>query len=128
GGGSGGPGITTLPHLRDFIIKGPRRATGISETPSRARIFSCRPTTQNEERPCARQILSKIAGEAYRRPLAANELDRLMPIFDKASGSGGCGRSGGGFESGIRAALGAVVAGTYILFRVEKASPCTTAG
>ena len=117
GGGSGGPGITTLPHLRDFIIKGPRHATGISETPSRAKIFTCRPTTPSEERPCARQILSRVAGEAYRRPLAANELDRLMPIFDKASGSG---RSGGGFESGIRAALEAVLASPYFIFRLEK--------
>src|SRR5437764_6490895 len=79
GGGSGGPGITTLPHVRDLIIKGPYRATGISETPSREKVFSCRPTTASEERPCARQILSRLAGEAYRRPVTAAELDRLMP-------------------------------------------------
>ena len=117
GGGSGGPGITTLPHLRDFIIKGPYRATGISDTSSRAKIFSCRPTTPSEERPCARQILSKIGGEAYRRPLAANEIDRLMPIFDKASAST---KGAGGFESGIRATLEAVLASPYFIFRLEK--------
>src|SRR5262245_44428116 len=126
GGGSGGPGITTLPHLRDFIIKGPYKATGISETPSRARIFTCRPTGSSEESPCARQILTKIAGEAYRRPVAASEIDRLMPIYDKgAAGAGkpgGSGRSGGsgGFENGIRSALEAVLASPYFIFRLEK--------
>src|SRR4030095_12634530 len=35
GGGSGGGGITTLPHLRDLIVKGPCRVTGILVTPTR---------------------------------------------------------------------------------------------
>jgi uncharacterized protein DUF1592/uncharacterized protein DUF1588/uncharacterized protein DUF1585/uncharacterized protein DUF1587/uncharacterized protein DUF1595 len=126
GGGSGGPGITTLPHLRDFVVKGPYKATGISETPSRAKIFVCRPTTSAEERPCARQILSKIGSEAYRRPLTASELDRLMPIFD--AGAGGAAKAGkagtagkaGGFEAGVRAALEAVLASPYFIFRLEK--------
>jgi uncharacterized protein DUF1592/uncharacterized protein DUF1588/uncharacterized protein DUF1587/uncharacterized protein DUF1585/uncharacterized protein DUF1595 len=131
GGGSGGPGITTLPHLRDFIIKGPYKATGISETPTRARIFTCRPTTPTEERPCARQILSKIGGDAYRRPMTANELDRLMPIYDKGAGrAGAAGRSGGstGFESGVRAALEAVLASPYFIFRLEKEPVSATPG
>ena len=50
------PGITTLPHLRDLIIKGPYRPTGISETASRQKIFSCRPTGSAEEAPCARHL------------------------------------------------------------------------
>jgi hypothetical protein len=69
GGGSGGPGITTLPHVRDLTIKGPSRITGLSETASRQRIFTCRPTRPAEEQPCARQIVARLAGEAYRRPL-----------------------------------------------------------
>lgn len=56
GGGSGGAGITTLPHLRDLVVAGPYNATGVSETPSRQRIFTCRPTTASEERTCARSI------------------------------------------------------------------------
>src|SRR5438067_569339 len=64
GGGSGGPGITTLPHVKDFVIKGPYRPTGIAETPARQKIFSCRPTVPSEERPCARQIIARIGAEA----------------------------------------------------------------
>jgi hypothetical protein len=113
GGGSGGPGITTLPHVRDFIIKGPYRATGISDTASRQRIFSCRPTMPNEERPCARQIISRLGGDAYRRPLTTGEVDRLMPFYEK-------GVSAGGFESGVRTALEAILASPHFIFRLER--------
>src|SRR4051812_40541541 len=113
GGGSGGPGITTLPHVRDLIIKGPYHATGISETASREKIFSCRPTSAAEERPCARQILTRLGAEAYRRPITAGELDRLTPLFDKAAAKGG-------FEAGIRSALEAILASPYFIFRLEK--------
>jgi cytochrome c553 len=113
GGGSGGPGITTLPHVRDLIIKGPYRATGISETASREKIFSCRPTSAAEERPCARQILSRIGSDAYRRPITSGELDRLTPLFDKAAAKGG-------FEAGVRSAVEAILASPYFIFRMEK--------
>ena len=119
GGGSGGPGITTLPHVKDFVIKGPYRITGISETPSRQKVFSCRPTVPSEERPCARQIISRLGGEAYRRPLTASEVDRLMPFFDEGMKAGGAGKAGG-FEEGIRSALEAILASPYFIFRLEK--------
>jgi hypothetical protein len=113
GGGSGGPGITTLPHVRDLIIKGPYRPTGISETSPRQKIFVCRPTVAAEERPCARQIVSHLGNEAYRRPLAAGEIDRLMPFYEK-------GAAKGGFESGVRGALEAILASPHFIFRLER--------
>jgi hypothetical protein len=113
GGGSGGPGITTLPHVRDLIIKGPSKATGISETASRQKIFTCRPTSAAEERPCARQIITRLGGEAYRRPLDGGELDRLMPFYEKGSATGG-------FEGGVRGALEAILASPHFIFRLEK--------
>jgi Protein of unknown function (DUF1592)/Protein of unknown function (DUF1588)/Protein of unknown function (DUF1595)/Protein of unknown function (DUF1585)/Protein of unknown function (DUF1587) len=113
GGGSGGPGITTLPHLRDVIVKGPRKITGLSDTPSRQKIFSCRPTTPDEERPCARQVIAKLGAEAYRRPLAADELDRLAPFYDE-------GAKQGGFEAGVRTAVEAILASPHFIFRLER--------
>ena len=113
GGGAGGPGITTLPHLRDLVIKGPYRVTGVSETASRQKVFSCRPTAAADERPCARQILSRLGTEAYRRPLSAGEVDRLTPIYEKAAAKGG-------FEAGVRSALEAILASPYFIFRMEK--------
>src|SRR5262249_42004437 len=125
GGGSGGPGITTLPHVRDLTIKGPARITGLSETASRQRIFTCRPTRPAEEQPCAGQIVARVAGEAYRRPLASGEIDRLMPFYEKGAGksggSSGSGGSGGeGFEGGIRTVLEAILASPHFIFRLEK--------
>jgi Protein of unknown function (DUF1592)/Protein of unknown function (DUF1588)/Protein of unknown function (DUF1585) len=156
GGGSGGPGITTLPHVRDLTIKGPSRITGLSETASRQRIFTCRPTRPAEEQPCARQIVARLAGEAYRRPLAPGEVDRLMPFFEKgaerpvvgSSGSGGSGlpadlsaearsakveaqraKAGGeGFEGGIRTVLEAILASPHFIFRLEKEPPTAAPG
>ncbi len=113
GGGSGGAGITTLPHLRDLIIHGPQKPIGISDTPSRRTIFSCRPTGPDEEQPCARQILSRLAGQAYRRPVSAAELDRLMPFY-------ATGAATGGFENGVRSGLEAILASPHFIFRLER--------
>ena len=113
GGGSGGAGITTLPHLRDLLVAGPINATGVSETPSRKRIFTCRPTAPSEERTCARSILSRLGGEAYRRPMTAAELDSLMPFYERGSNEGG-------FELGVRAALEAILASPHFVFRMER--------
>ena len=113
GGGSGGTGITTLPHLRDLIVKGPYRVTGVSDTPSRRKIFTCRPTGSAEERPCARTIVTRLGGEAYRRPLTAKEIDGILQFYDK-------GAAKGGFENGVTTALEAILASPYFIFRIER--------
>jgi hypothetical protein len=114
GGGSGGGGITTLPQLRDVVIRGPYKTTGISMTPSRKKIFSCRPTSAANERTCARQIVTRLGGEAYRRPLTAAEIDRIMPFYENEAAKNG-------FEAGVRASLEAILASPYFIFRLEKA-------
>src|SRR5690606_28662050 len=75
GGGAGGGGITTLPHLQSLTIGGPTRVTGISETATRARIFTCRPVSAEQEAPCAREIVQRLASQAYRRPVTEDELE-----------------------------------------------------
>jgi Protein of unknown function (DUF1592)/Protein of unknown function (DUF1588)/Protein of unknown function (DUF1595)/Protein of unknown function (DUF1585)/Protein of unknown function (DUF1587) len=113
GGGSGGSGITTLPHVRDLVIVGPYRATGVSESPARRKIFTCRPTSPADERVCARQIITRLGSEAYRRPLSASEVDRLMPFYEK-------GAEKNGFEAGVGSALEAILASPYFIFRLER--------
>jgi hypothetical protein len=114
GGGSGGSGITTLPHMADLVVRGPLKATGISNTASRQKVFSCRPTTKADEPVCARQIITRLGAEAYRRPLTATELDRLLPFYEQ-------GAVKGGFEQGVRSALEAILASPHFIFRLEKA-------
>jgi len=118
GGGSGGAGITTLPHLRDLLVAGPYNATGVSDSPSRQRIFSCRPTTASEEPTCARSILQRLGSEAYRRPMTTTEVDGLLPFFETGAASGG-------FEAGVRSALEAVLASPKFVFRLERERPAT---
>jgi hypothetical protein len=106
-------GITTAPHLRDLGIGGPHRVTGVSDTPARRRIFSCRPTSAEEELPCAEEIVRALATRAYRRPLDETDLEGLMSFY-------GLGREKGDFESGVRMALQAILASPSFLFRLEE--------
>src|SRR5262249_24549079 len=59
--------ITGDPSVDRLSIEGPFNQTGSGETASRHKIFVCRPKTDKEEVPCARQIISKLARTAYRR-------------------------------------------------------------
>lgn len=106
-------GVTTLPHLRDLAVAGPYNATGVSASVSRERIFSCRPTSPEEEDACVAQILSSLGSQAYRRPLAGRDLEALIAFYR-------AGATDGGFEAGIRAALEAILASPYFVFRFER--------
>ncbi len=66
-------GITLLPHMRELRIIGPSKVTGISDTPVRRGIFTCRPTSAAEEAPCARRIVERIATQAFRGPLTSDD-------------------------------------------------------
>jgi len=108
-------GVTTLPHLKDLSIAGPQRVTGVSDTVSRRKIFVCRPTSPDEERPCATRIVDALATGAFRRRPTEHERERLMTFFDD-------GRKARNFEAGITAALEAILASPQFVFRLEPAS------
>ena len=116
-----GYGVTTLPHLRDLSVSGPFVITGVSDTPARQRIFTCRPTAPGEEEPCAREIIHSIATQAFRRPVDDVEVDELMFFFEE-------GRNEGGFEIGIRNAIWAVLASPRFIFRLERTPDRIDAG
>ena len=61
-------GITILPHVRDFSITGPYKVTGVSDTPSRRKVFICRPTSPADEIPCARKIVGSLAERGVPAP------------------------------------------------------------
>ena len=107
-------GVTTLPHLKDLSIVGPQRVTGVSSTPSRERIFTCRPHGAAEEAACATKIVSALAAQAFRRPASRNT---KLDAADARSTSDG--RKERDFESGIAAALEAILASPQFVFRVE---------
>ena len=110
-----GYGVTTLPHLQTFTIVGPFEATGVTETPTRQRLFTCRPTNAEEARPCAESILTDVAAKAYRRPLGEPDVQALMAFYDE-------GAEDGGFEAGLGVALQAILASPHFVFRTEEVS------
>jgi len=116
-----GFGITALPHLQAVTVTGPFDVTGVSDTPSRRRIFSCRPTSAEEETACATSIIKRLATQAYRGPVEAQDFADLMRFYDE-------GRKGGDFESGIRLAIQGMLANPRFLFRVERAPTTLRAG
>jgi Protein of unknown function (DUF1592)/Protein of unknown function (DUF1588)/Protein of unknown function (DUF1587)/Protein of unknown function (DUF1585)/Protein of unknown function (DUF1595) len=105
-------GLTALPHLRNIGVNGPYKVTGVSETPSRKKIFVCRPAKQEEEIACAKQILSDLARRAYRRPITDADREDLLSIYQT-------GRNKGDFDSGIRMALEFILANPQFVFRFE---------
>ena len=115
------PGLTSLPHLQDIGIVGPYQPSGVSETPSRAKIFSCRPTRLGEEEGCARKIFWALGRQAYRQPLSDNDLNNLMTAFRR-------GRNGGDFETGIQQGLELMVASPQFVFRFERRPASVTPG
>jgi mono/diheme cytochrome c family protein len=117
-----GFGITTLPHLREFAVTGPFTVTGVSDTPSRRKIFSCRPTSASNEQVCANEIIRRLATQAYRSPLSAADVDGLNKFYQQGR------QDGGDFESGIRMALQAILASPKFLFRLEQAPATLRAG
>ncbi len=112
---AGSYGFTALPHLRDLAIGGPYESAGVSETPSRARVFSCRPASPAEERLCAREIVSRTGQQAYRRFLDDADVDALMRLYDAGAEDGE-----GGFEAGVRLALEGILASPHFVFRFEE--------
>jgi hypothetical protein len=114
-------GVSTVPHLRDLAILGPQKVTGVSDTPTRRRIFTCRPLAAGEDRACATEILTSLARQAYRRPVTQDDLTGLLRFYDE-------GKTAGGFEQGIRTALQAMLASPHFMLRLEEAPAAARAG
>jgi hypothetical protein len=109
---------TGLPHIESFSITGPFNASGPGDTPSRRRIFTCRPATKAQESPCADTIVTTLARRAFRRPVTRQEVDRLLAFYQSA----------GSFDHGIELALRAILASPKFAFRVESDPPQSAPG
>jgi hypothetical protein len=117
-------GIPLVEHLQ---IAGPFDPTGPGDTPSRRRIFVCRPGGANararetNETTCATKILSTLARRAYRQPVSPSDVHTLMDFYQ-------AGRKQGTFDSGIESALRLILASPKFLIRDEPDPPNVAAG
>ncbi|MGH8150988.1 MAG: DUF1592 domain-containing protein [Steroidobacteraceae bacterium] len=101
-----------LPVVEGLKITWPFAPTGVSETPSRAKILICHPASASEETPCARKVLTKLAMEAFRRPLTDADLTEPMSFYAQ-------GRAHGTFDTGIENGIVAILCSPKFLFRTE---------
>jgi mono/diheme cytochrome c family protein len=113
--------MTGRPHVDRFAVTGPFGATGPGDTPSRRRVFLCRPTTPTTEAACARRIISTLGRRAFRGQLTDGDRGRLMEFYER-------GRAARGFEGGIQLALQRILASPKFLWRVERDPEETAAG
>ena len=105
------------PAVYAVSIVGPYEAGGAGDTPSRARLFSCRPpasASADAEDACAKEILGALIRRAYRRPITDDDLEKPLKLYRTA-------RDADGFEAGIEMGLAAVLVSPEFLFRIERA-------
>ena len=107
--------------VQTVVITGPFKATSTGDTPSRHKIFACKPANAADEPVCARKIVSALARRAYRRPVTDAEVATLMTFYEK-------GRAGGDFEIGVQQALARVLVAPAFLYRTETEPAGAKAG
>jgi mono/diheme cytochrome c family protein len=115
---NGEPGVssvTIVPPSRSNAAD----AKAVNDSPSRRRVFVCRPASPTEEASCARTIVASLARRAYRRPVTDTDLQ--VPLARYREGA-----SRGGFESGLELALRSILVSPRFLFRFES-QPATVA-
>jgi mono/diheme cytochrome c family protein len=103
----GNPGLDTL------SIGGPYEPAGPGDTPSRRKIFVCRPTNASEEPSCAEKILSALARRAYRRQVTKEDIQELLDFY-------AAGRKEANFDAGIELALTRILMSPEFLVRIER--------
>ena len=119
--GTASAGTTAPAHIMELAVIGPQKVTGISETPSRKLVFSCRPATQAAAPACADQIITRLATRAYRRLLTGHDRAGLMGFYKQGAATGG-------FDEGVRVAIQAMLASPHFVFRFEEKPANVVAG
>jgi hypothetical protein len=122
--------------VQSLAITGPLTPTGLGDTPSRQRIFVCRPQSTADESAlasakasaesrrsssdidaseggCANRILSTVARRAFRQPVKDADIQTLVEFYEE-------GRKNGGFDAGIEQGLARVLVDPRFVFRLER--------
>jgi hypothetical protein len=116
------PGFQFYPHVGQVTIEGPYGAAGSTDTASRRKIFTCRPTSERDEAACARTIISTLVKHAYRRPSTQGDMQLLMDFYTSGR------KEGGNFDQGIEAALQRILADPEFVYRGEAEPTGLAAG
>jgi cytochrome c551/c552 len=99
--------------VQSIAITGPTNVTGPGDTPSRRRIFVCRPAAGNDEVACAKKIATELATRAFRQPPSGSDLDLLLGFYQN-------GRNNANFDVGIEQVVARVLVDPRFVFRFER--------
>jgi hypothetical protein len=111
-----GGGQDRVFRVSSFQISGPFNPSGLSETPSRRRIFTCHPDRGAEQEHCAEEIIARLGTQAFRQPIDEADLSEMLGYYRR-------GLAAGGFDEGIRSALTGILASPSFLYRGEHVPP-----
>jgi mono/diheme cytochrome c family protein len=114
--------IGGLARLKTVGVEGPYNVKGVSNSPSREKIFVCQPTAPDKEAICATTIFTSLARRAYRRPVTAADVEAPMAFYKQARDAKG------NFDAGIRAGVARILASPSFLYRMERDAPGVAVG
>jgi hypothetical protein len=115
------PGFTFYPHVGSIKIEGPYNAKQAADSPSRRKIFLCKPTGKADEAACARRIVTNLTTQAYRRTATSADLEVLMNYYQES-------RSKEDFDHAIANVLAHLLASPQFLTRTELEPPNAPVG
>ncbi|HTK78743.1 MAG TPA: DUF1592 domain-containing protein, partial [Gemmataceae bacterium] len=110
--GSAADGRQRVLHLKGVEVEGPFDPQPLSYPEAHTRLMAHRP--DRAPRDAAREIVTRFATRAFRRPVKPEEVERCLALYDAAE------KKGQRFELRVRAALFRVLVSPHFLFRVER--------
>ena len=103
-------------------IEGPLDRPPPTPPESYRSFFTLKPTADLPAKEAARRLITHLAERAYRRPVTAKEIEKLLKIFELAT------NEKESFEQGMRLVAQAVLVSPHFLFRIELRSTPLKAG
>lgn len=107
------PQLEYYPAIGLLRIQGPFHPTRPQDSPSIRKVYTCRPSSADQEGPCAKEILATLMRRAYRRPVTGADQEWVQGFYLE-------GRREGEFQDGIELALRRILTSPQFLVRAER--------
>lgn len=107
------PQLQYHPAIGILRVQGPFHPTRPEDSRSIRKVYTCRPSSTDQEGPCAKDILTTLARRAYRRPVTPADLEWALGSYYE-------GRREGTFQDGIELALRRILTSPQFLVRAER--------
>ena len=115
------PQLQYYPAIGLLKIQGPFHPTRPDDSASIRKVYRCRPSSTDQERSCAGEILGTLMRRAYRRPITPTDQEWVQAFYLEGS-------RGGTFQDGIELALRRILSSPQFLVRAEQEPENKTPG